>query len=85
MLGHYIDIKEIAYYSVAIFTASVIAVPQRAMHQILLPLSAKFLNDKNFDALEDLYKRSSLNLFIVGGFIFLLIVLKSCLIVIITE
>ena len=76
MLGHYIDIKEIAYYSVAIFTASVIAVPQRAMHQILLPLSAKFLNDKNFDALEDLYKRSSLNLFIVGGFIFLLIVLN---------
>ena len=76
MLGHYIDIKEIAYYSVAIFTASVIAVPQRAMHQILLPLSAKYLNEKNLDALEDLYKRSSLNLFIVGGFIFLLIVLN---------
>ena len=37
MLGHYIDIKEIAYYNVAIFIATVIAVPQRAMHQILLP------------------------------------------------
>ncbi|PWH82435.1 sugar isomerase [Algibacter marinivivus] len=76
MLGYYIDIKEIAYYNVAIFIATVIAVPQRSMHQILLPLSAKFLNEKDFDALEDLYKRSSLNLFIVGGFIFLLIVLN---------
>ncbi|MDG1729248.1 MAG: polysaccharide biosynthesis C-terminal domain-containing protein [Algibacter sp.] len=76
MLGQYIDIKQIAYYNVAIFTASVIAVPQRSMHQILSPLSAKYLNEKDFDALEDLYKRSSLNLFIVGGFIFLLIVLN---------
>ena len=76
MLGHYINIKEIAYYNVAIFIAAVISVPQRAMHQILLPLSAKYLNEKDFGALEDLYKRSSLNLFIVGGFIFLLIVLN---------
>jgi len=76
MLGYYIDIEQIAYYNVAIFTATVIAVPQRSMHQILMPISAKYLNDKDFDALEDLYKRSSLNLFIVGGFIFLLIILN---------
>ncbi|WP_298345843.1 polysaccharide biosynthesis C-terminal domain-containing protein [uncultured Algibacter sp.] len=76
MLGSYVKIKEIAYYQVAIFIATVIAVPQRAMHQILLPLSAKFLNERDFDALEDLYKRSSLNLFIIGGLIFLLIILN---------
>lgn len=76
MLGYYISIEEIAYYNVAIFIATVIAVPQRAMHQILLPLSAKYLNDRDFEALDDLYKRSSLNLFIVSGFIFLLIVLN---------
>ena len=76
MIGQFVEIKEIAYYSVAIYIASVIAVPQRSMHQILLPLSAKYLNEKDFESLEDLYKRSSLNLFIVGGFIFLLIVLN---------
>ncbi len=76
MLGYYIAIEEIAYYNVAIFIAAVIAVPQRAMHQILLPLCAKYLNDRDFEALDDLYKRSSLNLFIVGGLIFLLIVLN---------
>ncbi len=76
MLGNYIPIKEIAYYNVGIFIAAVIAVPQRSMHQILMPLSAKYLNEKDFPALEDLYKRSSLNLFIISGFIFLLIVLN---------
>ncbi|OEK08581.1 sugar isomerase [Flavivirga aquatica] len=76
MLGHYVDIKQIAYYNVAIFIAIVIAVPQRSMHQILLPLSAKYLNDKDYTSLEDLYKKSSLNLFIVGGLIFLLIILN---------
>ncbi|MCL6294950.1 polysaccharide biosynthesis C-terminal domain-containing protein [Jejuia spongiicola] len=76
MLGYYIPIEQIAYYNVAIFIAAVIAVPQRSMHQILLPLSAKCLNEKDFDSLKDLYKRSSLNLFIVSGFIFLLIVLN---------
>lgn len=76
MLGHYVNIREVAYYSVAVFIATVIAVPQRSMHQILMPLSAKYLNDKDFDSLNDLYKRSSLNLLVVSGLIFLLIVLN---------
>lgn len=76
MLGSFIDINQIAYYNVAIYIATVIAVPQRAMHQILLPVIAKYLNDKNYDALQILYKKSSLTLFIVAGLIFLLIVLN---------
>ena len=74
MLGKYLLIDNIAYYNVAIFIAAVIAVPQRAMHQILMPLTAEYLNSKKLKDLETLYKRSSLNLFIVGGLIFLLIV-----------
>jgi len=76
MLGKYISIENIAYYNVAVFIATVIAVPQRAMHQILLPLSAKYLNEKDMDSLANLYKRSSINLFIVSGLIFLLIILN---------
>ncbi|MBO6606570.1 lipopolysaccharide biosynthesis protein [Psychroserpens sp.] len=76
MLNNYLPIETIAYYSVAVFIATVIAVPQRAMHQILLPLTAKFLNDDNRIELKDLYQRSSLTLFIVSGLIFLLIVLN---------
>jgi len=76
MLGQYIAIKEVAYYSVAIFIATVIAVPLRSMHQIMLPLTAQYLNDGNKSALEDLYKRSSLNLYVISGFIFILIIVN---------
>ncbi|WP_179008294.1 oligosaccharide flippase family protein [Winogradskyella forsetii] len=70
------DIEQVAYYSVAIFIATVIAVPQRAMHQIMLPLTAKYLNEKDHLSLEDLYRRSSMTLLVVSGFIFLLIILN---------
>ena len=76
MLGLYISIEKVAYYGVAIYIATVIAVPSRAMQQILQPLTAKFLNEKNKVALKDLYIRSSQTLFVIGGLIFLLIVLN---------
>lgn len=76
MIGRILKIEQVAYYSVAIFIATVIAVPQRAMHQIMMPLTAKYLNDKDKMALADLYKRSSLNLLVISGFIFLLIILN---------
>ncbi|WP_178988866.1 oligosaccharide flippase family protein [Winogradskyella schleiferi] len=70
------DIEQVAYYSVAIFIATVVAVPQRAMHQIMLPLTAKYLNEKDHLSLEDLYRRSSMTLLVVSGLIFLLIILN---------
>ncbi|MGY0392548.1 lipopolysaccharide biosynthesis protein [Bizionia sp. KMM 8389] len=76
MLNRYVAIENVAYYGVAIYIASVIGVPSRAMHQIISPLTAKLLNDKNRLELVKLYKKSSLNLLIISGFIFLLIVLN---------
>ena len=70
------NIEQVAYYGVAIFIATVIAVPQRAMQQIMMPLTAKYLNDNDLPALEDLYRRSSLSLLVISGFIFLLIILN---------
>ena len=76
MLNRYIAIENVAYYGVAIYIASVISVPSRSMHQIVSPLTAKLLNERNKDELKLLYKKSSLNLFIISGFIFLLIILN---------
>jgi O-antigen/teichoic acid export membrane protein len=76
MLGQYIAIENIAFYNVAIFTAMVIIVPSRAMHQITYPITANLMNMKNNVGLADLYKRSSLTLFVVSGLLFLLIVLN---------
>ncbi|WP_242132324.1 lipopolysaccharide biosynthesis protein [Aestuariivivens marinum] len=76
MIGHYIKIENVAYYAVAIYIASVVGVPSRAMHQITSPLTAKLLNEKNKVELKLLYQKSSLTLFVVSGLIFLLIVLN---------
>ncbi len=76
MIGKYIPIENVAYYNVAIFIATVIAVPARAMHQITYPLTAQLLNNKLWVELKDLYQKSSLTLFVVSGWIFLLIILN---------
>ncbi len=66
-------IAEVAYYSVGIYIASVVAIPSRAMQQIINPLTAKELNANNFDEVSKLYKKSSITLLIGGGLLFLLI------------
>ncbi len=76
MLNSYIKIENIAYYSVAVFIAFVIAVPSRAMHQITYPITAKLMNENKHDELNDLYKKSSITLQIVGGLLFLGIVVN---------
>ena len=76
MIGELKAIQNVAYYGVAIYIAMVIGVPARSMHQITNPITAKLLNDNDNKALGILYKKSSLNLFIISGFIFLLIVLN---------
>jgi O-antigen/teichoic acid export membrane protein len=76
MINQFIQIENVAYYTVAIFIASVIAVPSRAMHQITYPLTAEILNKKDLGALKELYQKSSLTLFIIAGLVFVLIILN---------
>lgn len=66
-------IAEVAYYSVGVYIASVIGIPSRAMQQIINPITAKELNDNNMVEVKNLYQKSSLNLLVVGGLLFLLI------------
>jgi len=76
MIGQYIEIEKVAYYGVAIYIATVIGVPARSMHQITNPITAVFLNNNDKPALRSLYKKSSINLFVISGFIFLCIILN---------
>jgi O-antigen/teichoic acid export membrane protein len=69
MLNQYVKIENIAYYSVAIFIATVIAVPSRAMHQITYPITAKLMTEGKYDELNELYKKTSITLQIVGGLV----------------
>lgn len=71
MLNQYIKIENIAYYSVATYIALVISVPSRAMHQIVYPITAKLMHEEKHDELNDLYKKTSINLQVVGGYVML--------------
>lgn len=76
MINQFVEIEKVAYYTVAVFIATVIAVPSRAMHQITYPMTAALLNGKDREGLAVLYRKSSLTLFIVSGLIFILIILN---------
>lgn len=70
MIGNALPLEQVAYYSVAIFMATVIAVPSRAMHQIAAPLTARLMSENRRDELQIFYQKASINLQWVGGWIF---------------
>ncbi|WP_165749581.1 lipopolysaccharide biosynthesis protein [Cellulophaga sp. Z1A5H] len=76
MINQFIKIENVAYYSVAIFIATVISVPSRAMHQIVYPLTAEILTKNDTASLKNLYHRSALTLFIISGLLYLLIIVN---------
>jgi O-antigen/teichoic acid export membrane protein len=73
MLSQYLDITETAFYAVAIYTATLIEIPGRALFQILNPLLAKAINENDAAQITRLYKNSSINLLLLAGWFFLLV------------
>ena len=65
--------EKAAYYTVAVFIGTFIEAPSRAMSQILQPLTSKSLNESDTKEVESLYKKSSINLLLVGGLFFILV------------
>lgn len=74
MIEYFMPIENVSIYGIAIYIATVIAVPSKAMHQITNPITAKYLNFRENDLLKDLYIRSSNTLFLISGFVFTLII-----------
>lgn len=73
MIFSLISEENVAFYAVALYITAVIEAPGRAMFQITSPLVAKALSENDKLNLEKLLKKSSLNLMIVSGIIFLII------------
>ncbi|WP_298224860.1 oligosaccharide flippase family protein [Flavobacterium sp.] len=71
MIPAYENISSNALYSVAIFIATVIAVPSRAMLQIIYPITARLMSENKQNELQDLYQKSAINLQVFGGLIML--------------
>ncbi|MGB0315815.1 MAG: lipopolysaccharide biosynthesis protein [Flavobacteriaceae bacterium] len=65
--------ENVAFYAVALYIAAVIEAPGRAMFQITSPMVAQALNSNDLNRLEELLKKSSINLMVVSGLAFLII------------
>ncbi|WP_026916320.1 polysaccharide biosynthesis C-terminal domain-containing protein [Christiangramia portivictoriae] len=74
MIEYYMPIENVAIYGIAVYIATVISVPQKAMHQITHPMTAEMLNNKDKEGLKSLYRKSSLNLLIISALIFIWII-----------
>jgi O-antigen/teichoic acid export membrane protein len=64
-------LSNVAYYAVALFLASVVAIPARALLQPTIPLLAEAWKKRDITAISLLYHRSASLQLVVSGFIFL--------------
>lgn len=69
-----IGTASVAIFAVALYITSVIEIPYKSIRQISGPILSDLINTGNLSEVENLYKKSALNLFLVGGIVFSLIV-----------
>jgi O-antigen/teichoic acid export membrane protein len=71
MLGYYLELENIAFYTVAFFMASLIHIPARSILQIVKPLLAKAWAENNMQEIVNLYRKTALNQLIIGILLFI--------------
>lgn len=71
MLGHYLKLENVAFYTVAFFMATLIEIPARSILQIVKPLLAKAWSGGDLNEIGKLYKKTSINQMLVGLLLFI--------------
>lgn len=70
MLNKMISIDAVGVYSIMFFASNLIAVPSRNLRKISSVIVAEAWKDKDMNLIENVYKKSALNLLIIGGYLF---------------
>lgn len=73
MVGILLSPTDAGIYAIFIFLVSLMEIPSRSVTQISTPLVALYINENNKAELQKIYNATSLNLFIIGSFVFFLI------------
>ncbi len=73
MLGSYEGLELTAVYSIAFYMGSVMIIPLRAMERIGTPLIAEYIRKKQWENVQSIYEKTSLNAFIIAFFVGVLI------------
>lgn len=72
-----IDFHSSGVYFIAVFLARVVQIPTSAVSQISAPIVADSWVHNALDDIEYVYKKAGLNLFVVGTFIFFLVLIEA--------
>lgn len=73
MVTFLIGLSATSVYAIAVYISSVIFVPSRSITRIAMPIIADLRKKRKFDEMEKLYQKSSINMLLAGGFVFLCI------------
>ncbi len=73
VLSAYEGLLSTGIYTIALFIATIIEIPKRSLSQVLIPMVVTANKEEDTGTLSMLYKKSSINQFVVGSGIFLLI------------
>jgi O-antigen/teichoic acid export membrane protein len=75
-ISKYLGLAANGVYTTAVFMAVVIELPRRYIGEISSPIISKSFAIRDFNAINQHYKKASLNLLLLGGILFLLIVIN---------
>ena len=73
MVTKYIGLASNSIYSTAMFMAMVINIPRKFVSQISIPIITNAFHRKDFQSINEHYKKASVNHLIMGGFLLTLI------------
>ncbi len=73
MIGAIITSLAAGVYTVFLFLATVIEIPTKSIYQISSPIVSQAFKKNDLSSIDKLYKKSSLNLLVIGVFIFSII------------
>ena len=71
MIGAFLGLEHVAFYTLAFYIGSVIKVPGKSIISISVPLLAKAWEEQDFKQIQTIYSKSSINQLIIGGLFFL--------------
>ena len=74
LVSRYLGLEASGIYITAIFMVMVIEIPRRFVGEISAPIIAQAFGSNNLKSINEHYKKASINLFLLGGLIYLLIV-----------
>jgi O-antigen/teichoic acid export membrane protein len=73
VLSAYSGLVSTGIYGIALFIAVIIEIPKRSLSQVLIPMVVRANKENDIKTLDILYKKSSINQFLVGSAVFLVI------------